>query len=100
MLYNSFFKFVSPSNTTCIEGLRYLYRLLTRQVTYTYAISRVYQHDKKWDFALQFIGKISFSPYCIHLPTLKPIYFKKTKSIRFQPLHYKKLHFNTFKKIE
>lgn len=93
MLYSNFFTLILSVYATCIEGLRYLYRLLTRQVTYI-------NTTKNGIFALQFIGKISFSPYCIHLPTLKPIYFKKEKSIRFQPLHYQKLHFNTFKKIE
>lgn len=50
MLYSNFFTLILSVYATCIEGLRYLYRLLTRQVTYVYAISRVYQHDKKWDF--------------------------------------------------
>lgn len=50
MLYSNFFTLILSVYATCIEGLRYLYRLLTRQVTYAYAISRVYQHYKKWDF--------------------------------------------------
>ena len=92
-LFYRFMLLVSKAYDTCSDCLRDKSRTLTLSVAYI-------NTTKNGIFALQFIGKISFSPYCIHLPTLKPIYFKKAKSIRFQPLHYKKLHFNTFKKIE
>lgn len=92
-LFYRFMLLVSKAYDTCTDCLRDKSRTLTLSVAYI-------NTTKNGIFALQFIGKISFSPYCIHLPTLKPIYFKKEKSIRFQPLHYQKLHFNTFKKIE